>query len=479
MSRRLVLALDQGGSSSRALVFDEALQVVARAQVEVATVRRGDDEVEQDGEELAQSLRRCIKDLARQLGSRMNEVVCAGLATQRSSCAAWDRSSGGALAPVLSWQDRRAAARVEELRPHAARIRAATGLPLSPHYGASKLAWIANTSLKARTHLAEGRLALGPLASFLLARLCDERPCDVDVANALRTQLVSLDTLQWDPWLCDTFAVPLVALPRIRGTRAAYGTLDLGKRKTPLVAAMGDQGAALWAAGAPRADEAVAVFGTGAFVQRVCDARPAVGEGADASSLLAGVVAKDEDAAPLWAMEGTVNGAGSALAWALEELELGEQSFDLDALLAAQSAPPLFLNGVGGLGSPWWRPQFESRWIGDGGPEARLAAVVESIVFLVCENLDRLRTAGPLRTLRVGGGLSALDGLCSRLADAAGLVVLRAGEKESTARGLARLLHGERCAAKPDAPRVFEPRADAQLLERRARWREAMAAATA
>ena len=479
MSRRLVLALDQGGSSSRALVFDEALSVVARAQVEVATVRRGDDEVEQDGEELAQSLRRCIKDLSRQLGSRANEIVCAGLATQRSSCAAWDRSSGGALAPVLSWQDRRAAARVEELRPHAARIRATTGLPLSPHYGASKLAWIANTSVKARTHLAEGRLALGPLASFLLARLCDERPCEVDVANALRTQLVALDTLQWDPWLCDTFAVPLVALPKIRGTRAAFGTLDLGKRKTPLVAALGDQGAALWAAGAPRADEAVAVFGTGAFVQRVSALRPVCAEGSPASSLLAGVVAKDEDAAPLWALEGTVNGAGSALAWALEELELGEQAFDLDALLAAETSPPLFLNGVGGLGSPWWRPGFESRWLGEGGPQARLAAVVESIVFLVCENLERLRSAGELRTLRVGGGLSALDGLCRRLADASGLVVLRGAEKESTARGLARILHGERCSARAETPRAFEPAPDAALLERRARWREAMAAATA
>ena len=472
MSRRLVVALDQGGSSSRALVFDEALQVVARAQVEVPTTRRGEDEVEQDGVELVQSLRRCIKDIGKQLGSRVNEVVAAGLATQRSSCVAWDRASGGALSPVLSWQDRRAAARVVDLAPHAERIRALTGLPLSPHYGASKLAWITNTNLRARTHMAEGSLALGPVASFLLARLCNEHPCVVDLANALRTQLVSLETLAWDPWLCDSFGVPRTALPTIVATRAAFGTLDLGKRTAPLTVCTGDQSAALWAAGAPQTTEATVVFGTGAFVQRVVHARPAQADG-----LLVGIVAKDDSSAPVWAVEGTVNGAGSALAWALEELELGEQAFDLDALLRSETAPPLFLNGVAGLGSPWWRSDFASHWLSEGTPQQKLVAVVESIVYMVCENLERLRQIEPLQTLRVGGGLATLDGVCQRLADVSGLQVVRSSEKESTARGLARQLL-QSVTARSETAQVYTPRNDPALLDRWQRWREAMRAAT-
>ena len=474
MKRPLVVALDQGGSRSRALAFDDALQVVARAQVEVATTRRGDDEVEQDGEELVQSLRRALRDLRKQLGSRANDVVAAGLATQRSSCAAWDRDSGGVVAPVLSWQDRRAASRVAALSEHAGRVRGITGLPLSPHYGATKLAWIANTSMRARALLADGRLALGPLSSFLLARLCDERPCIADASNAQRTQLLSLETGCFDPWLCDIFGVPLAALPKVVGTRHAHGTLDFSGRKVPLVACMGDQGAALWADGEPSPDECVVVFGTGAFLQRFCATRPPA-----AGALLEGLVARRGDEAPAWSLEGTVNGAGSALAWALEELELGEQSFDLDALLAEVEAPPLFLNGVGGLGSPWWRPAFESRWIGAGDARARLAAVVESVVFMACENLELLSARGPLDRVRVAGGLSMLDGACQRLADLSRARIWRGAEVEGTARGLARVLFDGR--AKESAPkgRWFEPREHPALVERRAAWRAAMAAALA
>lgn len=474
MSRRLVVALDQGGSKSRALAFDESLQVVARAQVEVATVRRGEDEVEQDGEELVQSLRRALRDLKKQLGSRANDVVAAGLATQRSSCAAWDRESGGVAAPVISWQDRRGAARVLELAAHAERVRRLTGLPLSPHYGATKLAWIANTSTRARALAGEGRLALGPSSSFLLARLCDERPCFADPSNAQRTQLLSLETLSFDPWLCDLFGVSLAALPKVVGTRHDHGTLDLGGRKVPLVACMGDQGAALWADGEPGPDECTVVFGTGAFVQRACAARP-VAPGA----LLEGLVALRDAEAPTFSLEGTVNGAGSALAFALEELELGEQSFDLDALLAEVRSPPLFLNGVGGLGSPWWRPSFESRWIGEGDARARLVAVVESVVYMVCENIDLLAARGGLARLSVAGGLSSLDGVCQRLADASGLRVWRSSEIEGTARGLARVVFGGQARESARKGRWFEPREDPAFLERRSRWREAMASALA
>jgi glycerol kinase len=469
-SSGLVLALDQGGHASRAIVFDGHGAMIARGACDVAESRPAAERVEQDPEELVRSLRRATKDAIRHLGRREGELVAAGLATQRSSVVAWDRQSGAALCPVLSWQDRRARDRIGELSEHADLVRAKTGLRLSPHYGASKLAWILANVPAAAAALREGRLCFGPLASFLAFRLLDERPFVADPANASRTLLWNVSTRRFDPELCDLFGVPIGALPRSVPTRAVHGTLDAKNRKIPLTILTGDQSAAVFAAGEPDPATAHVNFGTGAFVQRTfADAS------IDVHGLLKSVVFADESRTT-FCLEGTVNGAGSAVQLMVAELGLHDVEPDLAGWLARETDPPLFLNGISGLGAPFWIPDFPTRFVGEGTREARLVAVLESVVFLVKAILDAMeRALGAPRILRVSGGLSQLDGLCQRLADLARTTVERADDPEGTARGLAWLVH-EDPAFVPRASSRFEARPNPALDARYERFRGAVEA---
>lgn len=456
----LVLALDQGGQSSRAIVFDRAGRSLARSTHEVAETHPGSDRVEQDPEELVRSLRRATKDALKFLGARASDLVAAGLATQRSSVVAWDKETGAALTPVISWQDRRAQDRIAALSDQAELVCRKTGLRLSPHYGASKLAWMLANVPAVASALRDGRLAFGPLSSFLAFRLLDERPLVADPANASRTLLWNVATGNWDPELCDLFGVPIGALPRCCKSRGEHGTLDVGKRKIPLRVVTGDQSAALFAGGAPDPRTAYVNFGTGAFVQRAFST-----SAIEAPRLLKSVVFADDSATTL-VLEGTVNGAGSALRYAVELLDLHDVEPDLEGWLAREADPPLFVNGVSGIGAPYWLPEVEARFIGEGTREAKLVAVLESVVLLVGAILREMESVLPRPTMiRVSGGLAQLDGLCQRLANLAWVEVVRATDPEGTARGLAWLVHADATFAEGDVER-FVPREDAALRSR-------------
>ncbi len=466
---RLYLCLDQGGHASRALVFDARGALQAGAFREAGT-RRAGDRVEQDPEELVVTLRQAIDEAVATLGGRADDIVAAGIATQRSSIACWDRRTGAALAPVLSWQDRRAHAWLERFSAHAGEIHRRTGLMLSAHYGASKLRWCLDHLPAVAAARRAGRLAMGPLASFLLFRLLGEKPLLADPANAARTLLWNIDAGEWDPWLLELFGIPPETLPRCVPTRHAFGTLRLNDRRIPLAVASGDQSAALFALGAPRPDSAYVNMGTGAFIQRVFERRP------EATGLLAGLVYHDSSDRAVYVLEGTVNGADAALRWAGREWGLENIEAELPEWLARTGEVPVFLNGVSGLGAPFWVAEFPSRLIGDGAPWQKAVAVAESIVFLLQANLSIMqKTAPPVTRIIATGGLAWFDGLCRRLADLSGLPVYRPAEQEATARGTAYLLAGfpgdwpEERSGEP-----FTPQANPGLLRRYERWRAEM-----
>jgi len=468
---QLYLAIDQGGHASRASLYTADGELIGNASTPVHTHDPAPDQVEHDPEELVASVQSAINEAVRCAGSA---TIVAGLATQRSSVVCWDTDSGAALSPVLSWRDRRTAGWLERLASHAPEIRQRTGLPLSPHYGASKLRWCWDHLPAVQNAWNDGRLAWGPLASFLTYRLSEERTLACDPANASRTLLWNLDDSDWDPRLAALFAVPLQALPACVDTRHAWGHLGHGRRRIPLTVVTGDQSAALFAFAASAIGALTINLGTGAFMQLGMAHRP------PPSRLLSSVAYQDQ-AQRIYALEGTVNGAGSALTWASSMLGLKEMEV-MDRLpqwLSECRQPPLFLNGIAGLGTPYSQPLFTSRFIGEGSAAEKCVAVCESIIFLLQVNQEEMaRTVGAATRIILSGGLSRLDGLCQRLADLSGLPLFRPEDHEATMQGLTRLLIGmPRAAATEGRGTTFLPRSDLVLEGRYRAWRQQLEAA--
>src|SRR5574340_73459 len=276
MARRssLFLALDQGGHASRALVFSAAGKLVANAEKRIAIRYPAAHRVEHDPEALLASIRQVCTAVVRQLGARASDIRCAGLATQRSTLVCWDHDTGRALSPVISWQDRRAARRLKILTPQAARVHSVTGLVLSPHYGASKLAWCLENLPAVRRARQQHQLAAGPLASFILANLLEEKPLWADPVNASRTLLWDYRVRDWSAELLQLFAIPPAILPVCVPNRHAFGHLPLGRYRIPLTVVTGDQPASLFANGKPQPHSAYVNIGTGAFIQKLHGTRP-------------------------------------------------------------------------------------------------------------------------------------------------------------------------------------------------------------
>jgi len=472
-SGALVLALDQGGHASRALVFDAQGVAVARALRDVREFHPQPGWVEQDPEELVASLVDVIREVEDELGGRAKDITTAGLATQRSSIVCWDRITGEALSPVLSWQDRRAHEWLARFAPEAETVHRTTGLMLSAHYGASKLRWCLDHLPRVAQAAANRCLACGPLASYLVFRLTEERSVLCDPANAARTLLFNLEGLDWDSGLLHLFAVPREVLPGLAPSRFPYGNL-VGGRKVPLEIVTGDQSAALFAYGAPQPGSVYLNIGTGAFVQHPSGHYPG-----HHARLLTGIVLDDTDE-QVFVLEGTVNGAGAALAWAGEALHIERIGEQLVGWLATDGEVPLFLNGVSGLGAPFWVADFKSRFVGEGEPWQLAVAVAESIVFLIEANLSELaRQATPPGQIIASGGLTHFDALCQRITDLSGLRLYRPAEHEATARGLAWLLAGKpHNWPEPQSGQWFKPAANPALLARYERWRALMKDAT-
>jgi len=472
-----MLLLDQGSHACKASVRATDGRVLSTSEVAVATRTdaRQPTQVEYDAEALVAAMQQAMAQTWAQLPGKALPVRAAGLATQRSTIACWDRRDGRALAPVISWQDRRNADWLAALAPDPGRIRRITGLLPSAHYGASKLRWCLDHLPEVRRAHAQGHLRMGPVSSFLLQRLLREQPCVVDPANASRTLLWDRQARDWSPALLREFGIPRECLPDCVPSRYAYGHLAGAAGGVPLRVCTGDQAAALFAAGQPDPGTLYVNVGTGAFLQRACGGHPP-----ETPGLLCSVAWQDSRQA-LSVLEGTVNGAGAAISWLAERTGTAEKAL-LDAAadwLEGITAPPLFINGVGGLGAPWWDARCPVRFEGEhaGGLAAQAVAVIESIVFLLMVNVEAMsQAAGVPQRIIISGGVSRLDGLCQRLADLTGLQVLRPEDVQATTVGLHFLLAGT-VVPWEHAAQGFEPVAAPALAARYQHWRRALDAA--
>lgn len=428
------LGIDQGSHSSRAVVFNSNGEVVEQATQKLSIHRPVSGYAEYDADRLLSSVENVVTRVLNNFHGQTNAQVSAcGVASQRSTVLAWD-VDGTALSPVLSWQDTRAQNLVEELKVHEQDIRLLTGLPLTPYYSASKMSWLLNHSENVK-RCAGDRLRLSPLISYLLFHMLDNKPYLIDYSNAQRSQLFELDTLSWSERLCNWFDIDKNVLPECRPMCADYGKLFT--TNIPVKAVCGDQNAAMYGTGALQQGEALVNIGSGAFVLRELD------RFCRSNSQLTGLAYADYDHVS-YLREATINGAGNALSWAEKQWGIEDLVDSLPDWLQTVTEPPVFINTVGGLGTPWLHGRIASTFVGNGNysDAEKAVAIIESIVFMIQINLELMAAEAPLKKLRVSGGLSNLDGLCQKLSDLSGLEVERTEIAEASARGAAWLAAG-------------------------------------
>lgn len=431
-----ILALDVGTLSVRAVIYDHLGQPKISASNEIHLNRIDDIRVEQDPVEILACLKDAMNTVLTGNKTQNPGTYVAGLTTQRSSIVAWDRQSGEPMTQVLSWQDRRASAYLKPLAKKGHHIKKKSGLFMTPHYGASKLRWLLEHQPQLKEHQENGRLIFGPLAAFIVFNLLEGDQPLVDHVNASRTQLMDLEDKNWSKELLSLFQLSADLLPICKPTQSHYGYLQ--GSDIPLNAVNGDQNAAIHGAGELEEGTFIVNIGTGAFVLLPTGNRPI-----HHPKLLASIANSCGDQAT-YLLEGTVNGAGAAILWAMEQWNAPNLISNLSQWLEEVESPPIFVNTIGGLGSPLWEDGPSPYFSRQAAISEKAVAIIESIVFLIQINLETMIGTGQeVKRIRISGGLSSLDGLCQLVANISQRLVIRSKLSQTTARGIAWL------AAKP------------------------------
>ncbi len=437
MSQELVIALDQGSSSSRALAIDAQGRVVARVQVPLKTHHPKAGWIEHDALDLARTQEKALDAVLAKL-PKSARVLGLGVACQRSTIVFWDRVTGKPAGRAPSWQDGRAAAVVAPLQGRQAEVHEKTGLYLTPYYSAPKIRWSLDNVPSVRRLADEGRLLVAPVSTFLIWRLTRGAVYAADPSMAQRTLLFNLRTLDWDPELLALFGVPRAVLPSISPTAGDWGAFERGGRTLRILASVGDQQAAAIGLGAMAPGSSVVNYGTGAFFLHNTGTQQHRVPG-----LLTTVGWKLTDQPPVFLQEGTVHAAGTSFDWLRENLGLLAPKADIDQLCRASKQRVLALQAIGGLGAPRWDYKTKTAFFGLTSQTRSVdlvRAVAEGIGFLISDIVLALRAAGlSPRTARASGGLSRIAFLLQFQADALGIPLERCRELEATALGAASL----------------------------------------
>ncbi len=440
----LLLALDQGTTSSRAVVVDATGRFLGVAQRELPQHFPQPGWVEHDPEDIWRTQRETAVSAIKAAGVRAADIAAVGITNQRETVMVWERSTGRPIAPAIVWQDRRTAEVTARLRAegHEARVSEVTGLLLDPYFSATKIAWLLDQVPGARARAERGELAAGTVDTWLLWRLTDGAVHATDVTNASRTSLMDLRALDWHSGMLELFRVPRVMLPAIRACDADFGVVaaaHLGAA-VPIRAVLGDQQAALHGQRCDRAGMAKSTFGTGCFLLMQVGERVPVSR----HRLLSTVAWRRGAARPLYALEGSVFVGGSAVQWLRDGLGIIRTAAEVNEL--AGSVPDaggvVMVPAFTGLGAPHWDPCARGTILGltRGSTAAHLArATLEGVAHQVADLVQAMQAdAGcPLDALRVDGGASASDLLMQMQADLLGTRLERPAVLESTAMGVA------------------------------------------
>ena len=486
---RYILALDQGTTSSRALLFDNHGAVRAVAQREFTQIFPQPGWVEHDPEEIAASQIAVATDALTEGKVQASDVAAIGITNQRETTIVWDRTTGKSIYNAIVWQDRRTAAFCEQLKTqgHETLIQQRTGLLIDAYFSASKISWILEHVPNARQLAEMGRLAFGTVDTWLLWKLTGGRVHVTDASNASRTMLFNLHSGGWDSELLDLFRIPESMLPTVRSSSEVYAEVISvpGLNGIPIAGIAGDQQASLFGQRCTSPGLTKNTYGTGCFMLQSTGSRAV-----PSSNRLVTTVAWKIGTTTDYALEGSVFVGGAVVQWLRDGLGIIRVSSDVEAL--ANSVPDnggvYFVPAFVGLGAPHWDSYARGALFGltRGSRAGHIArAALESIAYQVADLMDAVQTdtSTPLQELRVDGGASANDALMQFQADILGVPVVRPSMTETTALGAAFLAglaagfwkEAQAISELPREERRFEPRLPRSEADNlRERWNEAV-----
>jgi glycerol kinase len=487
-----LLAIDQGTTSTRTILFDRELKPVATAQQEFPQIYPAPGLVEHDPEAIWSTTVATARAAMAKRDATAKDIAAIGITNQRETTVIWDRATGRPIHNAIVWQDRRTADACAELRRagREPQITSRTGLLLDPYFSATKIGWLLDHVDGARAAALAGRLAFGTIDSFLLWRLTGGRLHATDATNAARTLLLDIGCGAWDAGLCDLFGVPAALLPQVRDCAGDFGTTapDLFGGPIRILGIAGDQQAATVGQGCFTPGMTKSTYGTGCFALLNTGPEPVASK-----NRLLTTIAYQLDGRRTYALEGAIFIAGAAVQWLRDALKVIGRAPDVNALAdAADAAEQVYLvPAFVGLGAPYWDAQARGAVFGltrNSGVAELARAALEAVGYQTRDLLDAMRadwpSAGADTVLRVDGGMAASDVTMQFLADILAAPVDRPAVMETSALGVA-YLAGRAAGLCPDlagfadlwrCERRFTPRMDAATRACKwAGWRDAIA----
>ena len=442
-----ILAIDQGTTSTRAILFDAAARPVAQHAIELKQIYPANGWVEHDAQEIWQAAVAVARVAMK--GVKPSDIAAIGIANQRETTVLWDRKTAAPLHNAIVWQDRRTAERCRDLKEagHESEVAARTGLLLDPYFSATKIEWLLDHIPGARARAERGELAVGTIDSWLIYKLTGGKVHATDVTNASRTMLLDLKSLAWDETMLKLFNVPRALLPEVRDSAGDFGatTDEIFGAAIAIRGVAGDQQAALFGQACFAPGDVKSTYGTGCFAL--------VNTGAVAPASVnrllatAGYRAKGQTA---YAIEGSIFIAGAVVQWLRDALGVIRNAGEVEAL--ASTAKPAvglyFVPAFTGLGAPYWDPDARAAILGltrDMGVAEIARAALDAVCFQTRDLLDAMGRdmkasgLGAPAAMKVDGGMVKNDWFCQRLADLTGLPVERPKVTETTALGAAYL----------------------------------------
>jgi len=477
-----ILAIDQGTTSSRAIVFDAAMTIVASAQEEFPQHYPASGHVEHDPADIWSTVAATCREAIERAEVATSDIAAIGIANQRETVIVWDRDTGRPIHNAIVWQDRRTADRCAKLREdgHEGFITSATGLLLDPYFSATKLAWLLDNVEGARRQAEDGKLAFGTVDTYLIWRLTGGRSHVTDATNAARTMLYNIDKGEWDADICKLLDIPQAILPEVKDCAADFGMTraDLFGREIPIYGVAGDQQAATIGQACFTPGMLKSTYGTGCFALLNTGDRMV-----ESKNRMLSTIAYQFDGKPTYALEGSIFIAGAVVQWLRDGLKVIRHARETDALAkSADAKQTLYMvPAFTGLGAPYWDAESRGAIFGltrNSGPAEFARAALQSVGYQTRDLLEAMQddwgSADSANILRVDGGMSANDWTMQFLSDILGVPVDRPKVVETTTLGAA-WLAGSRAGLYPDREefskiwaleRQFTPSMDEATRER-------------